>query len=210
MSIASEYFQRQDSYKHPLIVKLNQLQSKRSSKRPVVRVTRERDIMGFQPAKIQLCLVDANGKNPRISDTADWDQDLDHALIVEGIRAIDESNEILRFSLVLKSRLQATLNRHGDGYFNATLVNHILQGPFGEYDRVKDVLQHVYRSPVNPSRTYKDCTSMIDSEIRQCAMELLHNLKYELPQAEDILANALSLYLDERFSVTSRKQLGFL
>jgi hypothetical protein len=41
------------------------------------------------------------------------------------------------------------------------------------------------------------------------ARELTLDLRYPAPQANKILGGALAIYLDDRFSITERRQLGW-
>ncbi len=43
----------------------------------------------------------------------------------------------------------------------------------------------------------------------ECAARSTENLGYSQPEAEEILVGGLAYYLDERFSITNRKLLGF-
>ena len=91
------------------------------------------------------------------------------------------------------------------------LVHHIVHSPFAGHQTVESVLKYVYRNGVDTSfRTYAECRSLIDNAIRGRAMELVENLRYAIPEAEEILAAAVAQYLDERFSVTNRRIMGLL
>lgn len=70
----------------------------------------------------------------------------------------------------------------------------------------KDVLAN---RPYTGGSSYEDCLDMFNSVVSGRAEELVGPLKYERPTAEEILAGALAHYLDERFTVTNRRQLGW-
>ena len=50
---------------------------------------------------------------------------------------------------------------------------------------------------------------MIENTLKEVARDLATDLGYERSEAKSILASAVAYYLDERFSVTNRRMLGF-
>jgi hypothetical protein len=60
------------------------------------------------------------------------------------------------------------------------------------------------------SRTYHECRALIANEIGGRAVELRDKLKYQPEEAKQVMTKALAIYLDERFSVSSRRQFGLL
>jgi hypothetical protein len=51
---------------------------------------------------------------------------------------------------------------------------------------------------------------MIKAVLQDRWLELRRKLSYDKPDAERILAAALAYYLDERFSITDGRKLGWL
>lgn len=66
----------------------------------------------------------------------------------------------------------------------------------------------VLSKPYTDSGSYCDCTNQIIQVIQDRANELATQLRYEESIAETILGDALSYYVDERFSVTNSKLLN--
>ena len=171
---------------------------------------RPRHGLAFRPAKISMHFYDQAGSE-LLCDSEDWDDDLNTALVRRGIRAITPENEEERFGLALRTAFRKPVYRFGEGYFNSVMVTHLLNSPFADYPAVAEVLGQVTVSPPEiGSRSYSDCSEMIDLAIGGRALELLRDLHYERDQAESILAGALARYIDERFSVTNRRLLGLL
>ncbi|MEK6234950.1 MAG: hypothetical protein N2C14_09575 [Planctomycetales bacterium] len=54
------------------------------------------------------------------------------------------------------------------------------------------------------------CRELIAEAISGRARELTKSLKYPQQEARNILVSSLAQYLDDRFSVTSRRQMGLL
>ncbi len=200
-----------ETYNHLLLHAVDEATKHPEVNKVVVEVSRPRDLLGFKPAKLYLHQLGEAGQDVHPYQKEDWDDALNEALVKRGIRAQSTENEKVRCTLALRAALQAPEIRFGDGYYNAVLVHHIMNGPFALHPTVESILKNVFRSGIDPScRTYAECKSVIDTAIRGRAMELVENLQYEIPEAEEILTAAIAQYLDERFSVTNRRSMGFL
>jgi hypothetical protein len=213
MSVLEDYFHQKadENYDHPLLRCAEDAKNRSEVKRVAVEVLRPRDVLGFKPAKLYLHLFGEAGQDLQPSQKEEWDDTLNATLVKRGIQAVSPDNEKVRFTLGLRAALQAPETRFGDGYFNAVFVHHIVNSPFAHHRTVEPVLKHVSRNGIDPSfRTYAECNGLIDTAIRGRAMELVHNLGYSIPEAEEILAAAVAQYLDERFSVTNRRLMGLL
>jgi len=207
------YFRQKadESYDHPLLRIVDEAAKRPEVKRVVVEVLRPRDVLGFKPAKLYLHLLSEADQDVQPYQKEDWDDALNAALVKREIRALSADNEKVRYTLGLRAALQAPETRFGDGYYNAVLVHHIVHSPFAGHPTVESIITHVYMTGIDPSfRTYAECRGLIDSAIRGRAMELVENLRYDIPEAEEILAAAVAQYLDERFSVTNRRIMGLL
>jgi hypothetical protein len=171
---------------------------------------RPREGLTFRPAKIYMHFYDKAGQEIQC-DGEDWDDGLNTGLLRRGIRAITPENEMERFALALRVAFKRPEYRYGEGYFNSVLTTLLREGPFADDPQVAGVLRHTTAIPPETSSpSFLDCAEMIDLAIRGRAHELVDDLSYERKQAEEILAGALARYLDERFSVTSRRSLGLL
>lgn len=142
----------------------------------------------------------------------DWDDDLNAALIDLGIKAIDLQQEGLRYSLVLRSSLRKVERRYGDGFLNAVLIELIDESDLSKSDEIKEVRkQIVVNKPFRgQGQSIEDCRNMIAAEIGGCAQDLKDKLQYTSTEARMIMEKAIAQYLDERFSITSQRQLGLI
>lgn len=173
-----------------------------------VQVRRERDGLTLLPARLAVSFCRADGEVLKF-DEAPWEPELEAWLIDDqGARAVDVENEKLRFSLLLKPALRPILIRYGDGYFNAVLVDMLQRGPFRTHPEVVAALRQIHEyKPTGESRA--DCEERIDHELTKAAAKLMKLYANDSKTAEDILGGAIADYLDERFSITNRKLLGF-
>ncbi len=102
----------------------------------------------------------------------------------------------------------------GDGFFNGVLIEFLSESDLSQQPVIAKVLKHI--SANRPRRdgkrlnSYDVCKEMIENAIRGRAHELKGQLDYPEDDAKAILVRALARYLDERFSVSSRRRLGFL
>lgn len=202
MSKLDSFFEKHPEIKHPKVPSWEALLKEGNG---TCEVVRKRAGLGFQPAKLYLRVESANA-GPK-TDQDDWDIDLNQFLLAKRIRAVDPENEKLRFSLMLKELLKKPENRFGDGYFNAVLME-LVASAFEDSSLIKGQLLAIPTHKPNKGVSYRECVSMIEESIARCARYLMNELSYDRPQAELILAGAMGHYLDERFSVTSRKLLG--
>jgi hypothetical protein len=175
---------------------------------PLFELFRPREALGFRKARI-VVHFQKNGQEAEEKDD-DWDDNLNAGLIQLGVRSRTPDEEKDRFALGLRAALKTPEKRYGDGYFSAVLVRYVLQTDFRNHREVAPVLEHVNQTPPNESRSYEDCFKMIDAAVKGRAVELTHNLQYDMPLAWDILAGAMARYLDERFSVRNRRLLNLL
>ncbi len=170
-------------------------------------IYRKREGLNFSSPKIYVHYARSTGEPPQ-TDQDDWDDVLNLYLIENGIQSVSEENESIRFYLMLQKMLLRPETRFGEGYFNAILLMTVQNG-FGEIPKIKELLAKIgeYRPLVG--KVYHEAVEMIESAIRQCAELLVKKLKYSRPAAEQILSDALAGYLDERFSITNLRLLGW-
>jgi hypothetical protein len=178
--------------------------------RLVCELLRERDGLSFGPARLYIRFLDPNGRDRHTPDEVDWDARLNDELLRMRVKASDEESEIKRFGLTLRDRLEQPEERFGDGYFNAVLIEYIDKSPFAHEPLIREKRRFItaYRAS-RDGRAFTECWEALDSVIVRCAQDLTA-LDYEQGEAVRILSGALAAYLDERFSITNRRLLGFV
>ena len=173
-------------------------------------VHRPRDVLGYKPAKLYVHFYAQDNKE-LLCDEVDWDDELNAGLVALGVKAISLDNEGQRFSLALGAALRPAERRFGDGFFNAVFVEWIRETSFAETGPVREILPDVHTN--NPYRgdggSYGYCRELVGAAIRARALELTEKLDYSRADAESILSTALAQYLDERFSVSVGRALGW-
>jgi hypothetical protein len=143
-----------------------------------------------------------------------WDDDLNSGLVILGVKAISHDNEALRFSLGLRGALRKAEREFGDGYFNGVLVDLLRDSDLTSHSEIADIIKDVHAN--SPHREggvrdrYNICRELIADAIAGRANELTKKLGYTEADAKGILVSALANYLDERFSISSRRRLGWL
>ena len=173
-----------------------------------VEVRRKREGLFVLPARLFVFFCSEDGEVVRTDETA-WESELESWLIdKEKARAATIDNEKLRFSLLLKPALRPIPVRYGDDYFNSVLVTGLKEGPFGTHTEIVDVLRDIHEYPP-AGGSLLDCQELIDFEFATMAKRLLELYDDDRATAEDILGGAIARYLDDRFSVSDRRQLGW-
>jgi len=160
-----------------------------------------------------MSLFFAGGKKngSREMESVPWDDELNAGLIELGVRAIDASHEADRFTLGLRAALRKLEREFGDGYFNAVLLELVKESGLTGDPQIADIVKHASAlSPNRDGRGYGLCRDMTAAAISGRMYDLREKLHYVPEEARRILIAALARYLDERFSVTSRRQLGLL
>lgn len=205
MPSANKYFDMPaEAPEHPRIRAWSSFQA--NAQRVVLEVHRSREGVAFGPARMFVTFHAADGTS-RI-DEAGWELELDTWLLKQQIQARDPSNETLRFALRLKAAFRPIAIRFGDGFFNSVLVHQLRRGPLRGLQPLADVLGEIREyEAAGGSKT--DCEELIDFEITVAAQALLNLYRNDRAMAERILGAALAQYLDERFHITERRELGF-
>lgn len=190
---------------------------------PLVRYCKERKAAGDR-IEVELYRPDAAGglsrtdlvihrweqdkeQEPR---QVEWDDGVNAGLVEQGIRAIDLEQEGERFALAIRAALRKVERRYGDGYLNAVLIDLIDESDLSKNGELAAVRNHIHTIRAEPSRTYGECRELIANEIGGRAVELREKLKYQPDEIKAVMTKALSIYLDERFSVSSRRSFGLL
>jgi hypothetical protein len=174
-----------------------------------LEVVRPEAVLGQSRPEMNLQFTE--GMNLLPIETVPWDDDLNAGLIQLHVRAVSPEQESERFALGLRAAMRKAEREFGDGYFNAVLVDLLRDSDLTSYPKIAEVLKHaVASSPAREGRSYRPCREMITDAIRGRAQELTGPLKYPQEEAKHILVAALARYLDERFSVSARRRLGWL
>ena len=212
MTRLDDFFQRPtDSLPHPRLrnwkTRLDQ-----GGTTATVEVFRPETDLGQSQPEMNLQFTE-NGKLLPL-ETVPWDDDLNAGLIQLKVRAANPEQEAERFALGLRAAMRKAEREFGDGYFNSVLVEFLKDSELTRYPAISDVLQYAYANrPYREGRAldrYNLCREMINDAISGRARELAGPLRYPQQEAKDILVAALARYLDERFSVSSRRRLGLL
>ena len=140
----------------------------------------------------------------------EWDDGVNAGLVALGIRAINLDQEAERFALAIRAALRKVERRYGDGYLNAVLVDLIDESDLSKGGEIADVRKYIHASPPQHSRSYQECRDWIANEIGGRAVELRERLHYKPEEIKAVMTKALAVYLDERFSVSSRRRFGLL
>ncbi len=144
------------------------------------------------------------------ADEVDWDEHLNHGLIQLGVPAVNSDQEAERFALALRDGLRTVEKEFGNGYFNAVLLDLVVESKLDQYPEIAEVLRFTYHDQTEKTAAYHSCRDAIALGVSARAKELEKALGYPREQARTILAGAIARYLDERFSVTARRHLGLL
>jgi hypothetical protein len=140
----------------------------------------------------------------------EWDDGVNAGLVDLGIKAINLQQEGERFALGIRAALRKVERRYGDGYLNAVLVDLLDESDLCKDGEIADVRKFVHTNPPERSRIYQECRDLIANEIGGRAVELRDKLKYKPDEVKAVMTKALAIYLDERFSVSSRRHFGLL
>lgn len=195
---------------HPMMRLYSAQKQRADFGRAVLQIQRPRAALGFQPARMTLNFFNDQGQLYDYK-TEEWDPTLNSNLIDAGIRAEDELNEVQRFGLGLAAAFDGPESRYGDGFFNSVLMRFIDSGPFATKEPVQALRPYISTNrPYDRGTSADDCTAMIQDALQDRWLELRRNLGYDEDAADRILAGALAYYLDERFSITDGRKLGWL
>jgi hypothetical protein len=152
--------------------------------------------------------VNGEAQAPQIYE---WDDDLNAAMIDMGIRAVDIQQEGERSARVLRAALRKVERRYGDGYMNAVLVDLLDASDLGKKGEIAKVRKMIHADPPDrDGRSYTLCRDTIASEIGGRAKELREKLRYDPEELKTVMDIAIARYLDERFSISTMRRLGWI
>ena len=140
----------------------------------------------------------------------EWDDGVNAGLVDLGIKAINLQQEGERFALAIRAALRKAERRYGDGYLSAVLVDLLDESDLCHGGEIADMRKYVHTNSPERSRSYHECRDLVANEIGGRAVELRDKLKYKPEEIKTVMTKALAIYLDERFSVSSRRNFGLL
>jgi hypothetical protein len=208
MTTIHDFFSRPADVLHPRVRNW-----KARLKEPGVKATLEvsRLEMDVGQAQTEMDIQFTKDDKPQPLETLPWNDELNSGLIQLGVKATNAEQEAERFALGLRAAMRRAEQDYGDGFFNAVLVDLIKDSDLTRYREIDEVLRHsTALSAPRESKRYPPCQEMIADAIGGRAHELTGPLKYSEAEATQILVSALARYLDQRFSVTSRRRFGLL
>ncbi len=214
MSNLGHYFEKSEAGKeadlHPEARYWSHLLKSGQAQSAVCEFYRRRQGRMFAPAKLYVCFLDEHGNSISSPDEVDWDPELDAELVKLGVRARTEPNEVERTGMMFGRRFGQLQTQYGDGYFNAVLIDQLEKKGFADEPPVREKLKYIHENqPSHEGSAYASCVDAIDGVITSRAQGLM-DLKYSPEEAARILIAAMAYFLDEQYSITSRKALGFM
>jgi len=142
--------------------------------------------------------------------TFPWDAEINEELIGLGIRSKEFDSESIRFAIRLRDELRATETRYGNGFFNRTLVDLMTESYLDKHQEIKSALEKHHGIALERTSEYHECRDSIAYVIGKRSRELTGPLGYDEATMRNILSKAIARYLDNRFSLSQRKQMGLI
>lgn len=211
MSNLDQFFQaskpRQTT--HPTLLWLDELLEEHPEERPQVQFDRAWDGFVFAQAWLTLVFPKVAGRDRRPPVREPWDKSYDDGLLVRSIQAQDSEQESARFALGMVKDFESIEIRVGKDYFSSLLVYCLRRTPLAALPPVRDALKQT--RPIEPhleSQNSLDRLAETEGVLKARGQMLTNALKYPRDVAEEILGNAIARYLDERFHISLRAQLG--
>jgi|GEM_PF-1951004 len=141
----------------------------------------------------------------------DWDDELNNSMIDLGISAVDLEQEGRRFGMGLRFALRKVERRYGDGYLNTVLLAFIDESDFGKTGRISEIRRQIHAIlPERSGQSYNDCRDAIASAVGGMIKSLREKLNYRSDEIRTVMDIAIAQYLDERFSITQLRTLGWI
>lgn len=203
--MSNKYFSTQEAPTHPRI-KFWTSRMQHAS-RTEVELYRSREGLIRGTPRLFVTFYGKGEEAPNV-DEVTWELELDQWLISKGVRAVSVENEKERWSLHVTYAFRSIVNRYGEGYFSSVLIALLKKGPFAAHPEVSSMLAYVRENSPSPD-SQKDCEDMIEAQFFKLAEEV-KRLYPDTQQAEDVLGGAIGHCLDERYSISDRRQLGWL
>jgi hypothetical protein len=177
-----------------------------------LEVFRPEAVLGQSQPEMNLQFTERGNSLP--PEPLPWDDDLNSGLIQLHVRAASADQEAERFALGLRAAMRKAEREFGDGYVNSVLVDLLNDSDLTTDPKIAEVLKYAVANPLSGERrdvpSYHLCRELIADAISGRARELTGPLGYSQEEAKRILVAALARYLDDRFSVSTRRRLGWL
>jgi hypothetical protein len=158
-----------------------------------------------------LCLLRFENGTEHPPVVYSWDDDLNSGFINLGVRAVNLEQEGLRFAMVMRTALRRVEREYGDGYMNGILVVLIDESDLGKQGEISKVRRLIGTSmPYADTKAYHNCREEVANAIGGLAKELRDKLKYNPDELKKIMDLAIAQYLDERFSISTMRNLGWI
>jgi hypothetical protein len=211
MLTLDQFFETPTEKPRPRLRKWEKL-LKDPKKTATLEVTRSKGVFGPEQPQMNLQFFDDG--NPINLESVPWEEELNQGLIHLKVRSSNEQNEAVRFSLGLQAAMRNVAREFSDSYMNAVLVELIIESDLTRYSEIADNLKHTHTNKLNregeSSERYHTCRDLIAFAISGRARELTRDLGYNQDEAKKILVSAIARYLDDRFSISTRREHGLL
>ncbi len=205
MPAIDDFFKNTQELTHPLLRSI--AKGIASGIEYQVDLQSESYLVGLNQVKILVQIASQPGQLP--AEYA-WSSEVNLGLIQLKVRAVDESTESVRFALTLRDSMQEIETRHGNGFFNSVLVELLKESGLDKKESIREILQQAVVNSPSRSSGYQVCRDSIALAISGRARELTQILGYTEVEAKAILYRSIEMYIDDRFSVTSRRRMGLL
>jgi hypothetical protein len=211
MTTIDDFFRATDESPHP---RLRDWKRRLASKNATASVEVFRPNGEFGQGKPEMYVQFMEGGGPTHLDTVPWDDDLNAGLILLKVKSVSPEQEAERFALGLRAAMRRIEREFGDGYFNAVLVELIKESHLDRYPEIAELMRYAHATAPHRENVafdrYTICRELIADAISGRAKELTRGLGYTQDEAKGILVSALARYLDGRFSISSRREIGML
>lgn len=172
---------------------------------PAVEAVRPRLSLGHAPAHLKFSLVGHRRPQPELLP---WDSALALKTAEAGWKGPRVSVETTRIALLLKSFLEPTVNRFGDGFFSSVLIDTIKTSEARSDPNVVELLRFIATNTPRRGAPYVACKDEVVAALARIAKLLQKRLKYTSSVSQVIWLASIAYYLDDRFSITDGRTLG--
>lgn len=208
MPTLDDFFkQSPKAMRHPLLMQWEALMQQHKVK-PKLELQRPAGLLGLESVQMRL------GFGPTYPSQSinevSWNYDLNEGLVELGVRAADAAQEAQRFALAIRDSLNTAEQEVGDGYLNSVLLELIRDIQLDKHSEIRGMIQYTFSGKPFHGPRYELCRALISNVLTVCAHQLSERLGYSEIEAKEILVNAIALYLDARFSISSRRKMGLL
>ena len=138
-----------------------------------------------------------------------WDIEANEVLLSRGVRGIDSVAEVQRTVLTMKEMFKPIELTCGSGYFKALLVYILKESDLAQDEGLSSTLSEIRENKPYEGRNFDDLVGKVTFVISEQTRDLNLKLSYSSTETEAILAKAIGIYLDMRYSVTALKEMGW-